>query len=194
MTTDSATREPDSTGGPVGRDAVVAAVLEHAADLFAERGPAATSIRDIADRAGVNHGLVFRHLGAKDQLVGAVLNHLAADTAVQIESGHRFSPGDPMLRRHWTVLARAILDGYPVGELQQQFPAVERIVEVARTKQPDDRSAALAAANIAALALGWQLFEPFLRGATGLQDVSESEIRSGIDAAAALILGAPPTS
>lgn len=52
-------------------------MLEAAADLFAERGPAATSIRDIAARSKVNHGLVFRHFGAKEQLVGAVLDYLA---------------------------------------------------------------------------------------------------------------------
>jgi hypothetical protein len=36
------------------------------ADLFAERGPAATSIRDIAARSRVNHGLIHRHVGGKD--------------------------------------------------------------------------------------------------------------------------------
>ncbi|WP_436974050.1 TetR family transcriptional regulator [Nocardia asteroides] len=31
-----------------------AAVIRHAADLFAERGPTATSVRDIADRAAAD--------------------------------------------------------------------------------------------------------------------------------------------
>ena len=61
---------------PTGREEVAAAILEAATDLFAERGPAATSIRDIAARSKVNHGLVFRHFGTKDQLVGAVLDNL----------------------------------------------------------------------------------------------------------------------
>ncbi|MUM35063.1 TetR family transcriptional regulator, partial [Mycolicibacterium sp. CBMA 361] len=60
MTTDA----PGASDGsaPVGRDEVVAAILEAAAELFAARGPAATSIRDIAAKSNVNHGLVFRHL------------------------------------------------------------------------------------------------------------------------------------
>ncbi|MFE3194274.1 TetR/AcrR family transcriptional regulator [Nocardia sp. NPDC059240] len=191
MTTDSATdTSPDPDEGPIGRDAVVAAVLEHAADLFAERGPAATSIRDIAKRAGVNHGLVFRHLGAKEQLVAAVLNHLADQTALRVAAGP-VSAGDPTMRRQWTVLARAILDGYPVGELQQHFPTVDRVVEQARKHHPDERSADLAAANALALVLGWQLFEPFLRFATGLQDVPEPELRSAIETAAASVMGLP---
>ena len=61
---------------PTGREEVAAAILEAATDLFAERGPAATSIRDIAARSKVNHGLVFRHFGTKEQLVGAVAHAL----------------------------------------------------------------------------------------------------------------------
>ena len=38
---------------PTGREEVVAAILDAATDLFAERGPAATSIRDIAARSKV---------------------------------------------------------------------------------------------------------------------------------------------
>jgi hypothetical protein len=53
----------------------------NAADLFAERGPAATSIRDIAARSRVNHGLIHRHFGGKDALVGAVLDHLGQHLA-----------------------------------------------------------------------------------------------------------------
>lgn len=73
MTTRPAT---DRRKMPTGREEVAAAILQAATDLFAERGPAATSIRDIAARSKVNHGLVFRHFGTKDQLVGAVLDHL----------------------------------------------------------------------------------------------------------------------
>ncbi|EUA92019.1 bacterial regulatory s, tetR family protein [Mycobacterium ulcerans str. Harvey] len=63
-------------------------MLEAAADLFAERGPAATSIRDIAARSKVNHGLVFRHFGAKEQLVGAVLDYLGTHLTELLRAGH----------------------------------------------------------------------------------------------------------
>src|SRR5262249_27423330 len=66
MTTPRARADAPRAGVPVGRAEVVAAVLESAADLFAERGPAATSIRDIAARSRVNHGLIHRHFGSKD--------------------------------------------------------------------------------------------------------------------------------
>jgi hypothetical protein len=45
-----------------------AAILEAAREAFAERGYAKTTIREIARRAGVTHGLVIRHFGCKEQL------------------------------------------------------------------------------------------------------------------------------
>ncbi|WP_227981766.1 helix-turn-helix domain-containing protein [Nocardia spumae] len=174
---------------PVGRDAVVAAVMEAATDLFAERGPAATSIRDIAERAGVNHGLVFRHFGAKDRLVSAVLEFLG-DRSGALAAAGELDAGDPRLRRHLTVLARCILDGYPVGELQERFPVMALLIERIRPDAGSDRAAGLAAAHLAAFTMGWQLLEPFLRSAAGLQDLTEAELRAAIDAQAARILGA----
>ena len=47
-------------------------ILEAAADAFAELGPEAT-IDEIARRAGVGHGTVFRHFPTKDGLRAAVL-------------------------------------------------------------------------------------------------------------------------
>ncbi|MEV0297263.1 helix-turn-helix domain-containing protein [Nocardia sp. NPDC050710] len=193
MTTEGARTSPDDSN-PLGRDAVVSAVLTHAADLFAERGPAATSIRDIAERAGVNHGLVFRHLGAKDKLVTAVLDHLSAETAEFADTG-TLSPDDPRLRRHWVVLARCILDGYPVGQMQSRFPVITALIDQARSHRADDRDAALSAANAAAFVLGWQLFEPFLRNAAGLDNIPNAELRQAISAEAVRILcGSPQPS
>ncbi|MDR7170359.1 AcrR family transcriptional regulator [Nocardia kruczakiae] len=189
----STPRRHDSGTGPVGRDAVVAAVTEAAADLFAERGPAATSIRDIADRAGVNHGLVFRHLGAKDKLVGAVLSYLGEQSGVLAAAG-QLTATDPRLRRHLTVLARCILDGYQVGELQEQFPVMAMLIENLRPQMDSDRAAGLAVAHLAAFAMGWQLLEPFLRSAAGLRELTDAELRASIEAQAARILRPDPTS
>jgi AcrR family transcriptional regulator len=174
----------------VGRDAVVAAVLEAGAELFAERGPAATSVRDIAARAGVNHGLVYRHFGAKEQLVAAVLEYLSDEVTAATEAETADDAVDEAVERHWRVIARAILDGYPVGRLQRRFPYVSRLVGHARRYHPEDVTARLAAGNAVALELGWRLFEPFVRSAAGLRDLSSTELREAISAAAASLLEA----
>ncbi len=50
-----------------------AAILEAARRLFAEGDFSAVSIRDIAEAAGVSHGLVQHHFGTREQLVAAVI-------------------------------------------------------------------------------------------------------------------------
>jgi AcrR family transcriptional regulator len=46
-----------------------AEILEAARQALAENGYARTTIRDVARRAGVTHGLVMRHFGSKEQLM-----------------------------------------------------------------------------------------------------------------------------
>jgi AcrR family transcriptional regulator len=49
-------------------DAKRAAILEAARAAFAERGFGGATLRDIAQRAGVTHGLVIRHFESKESL------------------------------------------------------------------------------------------------------------------------------
>jgi AcrR family transcriptional regulator len=66
---------------PLGREAVMAAVLDAANELFAARGPASVSVRDIAAAARVNHALVHRHFGPKHKVLQAVLERSARGMA-----------------------------------------------------------------------------------------------------------------
>ena len=161
----------------MGREQVTAAILAAAADLFAERGPASTSIRDIAARSGVNHGLVFRHFGTKQQLVGAVLDHLGQNLTTLVESGASAEDIEAALDRHLRVVARALLDGFPAAQLQTRFPTAELLLDQVRPRHSSEFSARMAVANAAALQLGWRLFEPFLRAATGIEELPESQLR-----------------
>ena len=82
--------------------------------------------------------------------------------------------------RHMRVMARALLDGYPVGQLQSHFPNVALLVDQVVPRFGDEQEGRLAAANAVALQLGWRLFEPFLRSATGLDDVSKDVVRDAV--------------
>lgn len=164
-----------------GRALTATKVLTHAADLFAERGPAATSLRDVAARSGVNQGLIFRHVGNKDQLVGAVLDFLAQELESAREAGVDAAVVENMIERQWKVLARSVLDGYDPGELQGRFPSVSTLVDRFRDCHDSEADARLAVAHTVALGLGWRLFGPFLRAAAGLEDVSEAELKRAVD-------------
>ena len=50
-------------------------ILEIATEMFAEKGFAGTTTREIAARAQVNEALIFRHFPSKDDLYWAVLEH-----------------------------------------------------------------------------------------------------------------------
>lgn len=185
MTTTSATGRAKA---PTGRAEVAAAILEAATDLFAERGPAATSIRDIAARSNVNHGLVFRHFGTKEQLVGAVLDHLGANLSTLLSTDAPAAVLESSLDRQMRVMARTVLDGYPAGQLQKRFPNIATLLDGVRPLYDDDIEARLAVANALALQFGWRLFAPILRSATGIEELTDAEIRRAAGAEVQRIL------
>jgi TetR/AcrR family transcriptional regulator, repressor for neighboring sulfatase len=185
MTTGSATARRKI---PTGREEVAAAILDAATDLFAERGPAATSIRDIAARSKVNHGLVFRHFGTKEQLVGAVLDHLGANLTELLRTQAPADVVERALDRQMRVMARTVLDGYPAGQLQKRFPNVADLLDKVRPRHNDETSARMAVANALALQFGWRLFAPILRSATGLDELTDADLRQAVlDEAARIV-------
>lgn len=63
--------EADMAQPPMWRrdpEAKKVAILRAARRLFTERGYADATVRDIADRAGVNQSLIFRYFGSKEEL------------------------------------------------------------------------------------------------------------------------------
>jgi len=147
---------------------VVNALLDAATTRFAAHGPSAVSVRDVADAAGVNHGLVHRHFGSKRALLGAVLDRLAARVAAATAAGE--SPDEADLDAYWRVLARAILDGEDVSDLQHGYPTVTALLTAAAQDGLDPSAARVATARAVALGLGARLFAPFIRSAVGLED------------------------
>jgi TetR/AcrR family transcriptional regulator, repressor for neighboring sulfatase len=168
------------TARPLGKDEVVAAVLAAASELFAEKGPAATSIREVAARAGVNHGLLHRHFGSKRQLLAATLQYLADSGAKLRESGATAEQLEAAQELQARVMVRSTLDGFPIEELQKRFPGMERFLEQVSSGHTDERKARLLAAHAMALQFGWGLMAPTLRVAFGLQDLSDAEIRDAV--------------
>lgn len=72
----SATESPAATPGTRKRrtpEDARSSILAAAAKLFAERGPDAVGIKDIAAAVGVSHSLVIHYFGSFDALVRAVL-------------------------------------------------------------------------------------------------------------------------
>lgn len=162
---------------PSGREEVVAAILGSARTLFAERGPAAVSLREIARDAGVNFGLVYQYVGTKDQLIAEVVRRSAAEAAAQLSELHDFDEALRVLISMGTgtvgrILAWAVLEGRDTTTLYGDSPALAVLAERASQdagQEVSDEDARLLAATAMVLAAGWRLFGSAALAAAGLE-------------------------
>ncbi|HEY0531749.1 MAG TPA: TetR family transcriptional regulator [Actinoplanes sp.] len=95
-----------------------ARIRDAAIDLFAEKGIAAATIRDIAQAAGVSSGLLRHHFGSKEGLRDAcdeyALNQLTA-LGIQFTENHLPSRVSPEIMRLQQYLIRSVMDGSPTA-------------------------------------------------------------------------------
>jgi len=184
---------------PRGREAVMAAVLDAATTLFAARGPASVSVRDIAAAAGVNHALVHRHFGSKQEVLRAVLERAAYEMSAVAAEITDSQTGMAQLfaasaerAPYWRALARTILDGENPRNLQRDFPTIRRMIELLQTEQRQSRKsseqhrprspfdARVVVGTTSALLLGWLVFEPYLLTAIGLDQDDREKVREQV--------------
>lgn len=66
-----------AAGQAVGREAVEQRLIDATSALLAETGPTRVTVRDIADRAGVNKGQIHHYFGGKQGLIEATVRQLA---------------------------------------------------------------------------------------------------------------------
>jgi AcrR family transcriptional regulator len=165
---------------PRGREEVVEALLQSARRLIAERGPG-VSLREIAEDAGVNFGLLYHYFGAKAQLVDVVYAAAATASAERLSDAEHLEDaverlmvsGDGTTAR---LLAWAVLEGRGADPVFRDSPALELLATLARkdaaaagTRLHDDEAQVFAAFTMA-LALGWRLFGETALLAAGLED------------------------
>lgn len=175
------------------------AVLDAATALFAARGPASVSVRDIAAAARINHALVHRHFGSKQDMLRAVLERASQEmAAISMEETNsrkriaRLFAATAEHEMYWRMLARAILDGENPQVLQREFPTFQRLIELLRGEQQRARrptarqpsspllDVRIVVGALGALTLGWLLFEPYLLVATGLTRQDPEEVRQQV--------------
>jgi len=97
-------------------DATRLGLLSAARELFGESGYAATSMEEVAARAGVTKGAVYHHFGGKSNLFQAVYEQVMSEVSDQVVS--KFNEPD-----HWVALT----SGCQLMIDAQLDPAVRRI-------------------------------------------------------------------
>jgi AcrR family transcriptional regulator len=170
--------QPDQR--PRGRPEVVEAVLDAAGTLIAEQGPG-VALRDVADRAGVNFGLIYQYLGTKEQLVREVYVRAAQNAAARLSEAEHLDEalallmtfGDGTTAR---VLGWGALEGTQPADALRDSPALAVLAALMVSDARDagveltGEDAQVFAALAMVIALGWRLFGSTALAAAGLED------------------------
>jgi AcrR family transcriptional regulator len=159
-----------------------------AGELLGEVGPRSMSVRNVAERAGVNHGLVHHYFGGKDGLLQAAMTRLVQEHAVFAkEASHGDPIPAPLLLNHDPKYLRAVVRAVLDDEMQLATTEISEGVSVpqgamahaTKTKnidEPDVQMKAMVAVAMA-MEMGWAALEPFLFAVTEVADAEQEDVR-----------------
>ncbi|VTU22844.1 putative DNA-binding transcriptional regulator [Variovorax sp. PBS-H4] len=172
------------SASPVGREQVVAAVLDAASKLFAELPVEQVTTRALAEKAQVNLGLIHRHCGSKEDVLHAVMERYATTfrrdvlSAPDLASAFRLVLEDPTQAAFVRTLAFVTLSGTSLEKVISQAGALRETLRMAEQEDggPIDESKIFMAWSVV---LGWLLFKPFLLKASGMA-LSDEKISATI--------------
>jgi AcrR family transcriptional regulator len=211
---DGASAAPDSARGAAG-DAeraaptdAAAALVAAAGELFRERSPAAVPLREIAQRAGVNYGLIHHYFRTKAAILAEVFAESSRAGAERLADAADVGDGIQALTLHGErngyvqMLAWVMLEGATPPGFFRPSPALAKLSELIEAERARPTSSAsptldvddrvIAAAAVAAL-MGWAFFHPFLRAAAGIEDRDVDDLTDDVSALVLqMVRGAAP--
>ena len=182
---------------PTGKDEVVEALLDAAARLLANSPPDDVSLRGIAREAGVNHGLVHRHFGTRDDLVDRLLERMAHNWTAELEaSGDPVGAIDAIFGSDaeaevsagiWLrLLAWSLLSDPPSTSVERhrRYATLDKLPPLLGDESDDGNEAAFTTAAALSLAFGWRFFHPYIRAALKIDDsdfaISQNAMRERV--------------
>lgn len=176
------------TDAPKGRAAVEEALITAAAAVIAEGGATRATVREIAARAGVNHGQVHHYFGSKEGLLREAMRGLARDHYVNATARGGGGPFPPPLtvaedRRYWQAVIRLVLDGeleLARVELDDDVSvprrALRALADLEGKARPDTDLKSRVAASVA-LQLAWAALEDFVCAVCEVDDDERDAVR-----------------
>ena len=182
----------DNHNSPRGREAIIEAILQATEKLLAKHSPTEISLRQIAKSANINHSLIHRYFGTKENVILAVHERIIDKLGAQfsaidsldgnVERLFEINEKNPSRR---ILLARAMLDGADPHLIRHHFPIMHQFIELLKKKkleaaEPTAYDAETVAAFLAGAVMGWFLYEPFLLASTGLEQRDKNKVHSQI--------------
>lgn len=156
------------------------------AELLGEIGPRTLSVRAIAERAGVNHGLVHHYFGGKDALLRIAMERLVHEHFDYAMSQSKQQPlpaplgliGDPTYLK---AVVRAVLDNemsLASTEITEGVSVPQNVLNHVAAAQGHAEPSLELKANVGlgmALEMGWAALEPFIFAVVGAEKDSEQQ-------------------
>jgi AcrR family transcriptional regulator len=75
-------------------------ILQAAANVFARKGLSDATIADIAAKAGISHGLLYRHFASKEEVFAAIIEQSLYEAVNLAQAAQEYS-GTPWERIRW---------------------------------------------------------------------------------------------
>ena len=124
-----ATPSDVEAAAPTGRDDLIDRFLDAAAELLTSNPPSAITGRRLAAAAGVNYGLLHRHIGSKNQALA-----LAMDRIIDSFLADAFDPDTNLPRpnplqsneTYWRASTYVMLDEATFRDVHTQSPVITR--------------------------------------------------------------------
>src|ERR1700722_654769 len=92
----SSGRTRESSRAGLRRRLVEREILERAAELFAQRGFAGTTVQDIADALGMSRPALYYYVKSKEVILEQLVENLSINDAAVLEGIRRRRTGDPV--------------------------------------------------------------------------------------------------
>ena len=175
------------------RERVENDLIEAAAELLGEFGPRALTVRMVAERAGVNHGLIHHYFGGKQPLLAAAMRRLVSEHQQLVAERTGDSPipaplalgDDP---RYLRAVLRCVLDG-EMGLARTEVDAGVSVprraldhIAARRGQQPPDLATKTEVGIEMALEMGWVALEPFIFAVLDVAPHEQEELRERVRA------------
>jgi AcrR family transcriptional regulator len=175
-----------------GKEQTIDALIEAAIDLTSKKGPSGFSVREVAALAAVNHGLVHRHFGGKNQLIRQALNHVAQKLAAPLNDDQ---PQDQLASslfnalsqepRYLQCLAWAMLSEDSSDLVQDVFPTHDAVMNSLTNLSGGEDKSKLMLAFMTSVTVGWHMFKPLILQASQVKNsdtpVVEAQISHLLD-------------
>ena len=167
-------------------------ILDSAQELFAKHGPAAVTVRQVAEKAGVTHALVHKYFGSKNDLIKAVVDRVDVQRAATAmassslrDAYQELFPRVMLQRDHSMMLVRSAMEGTEYVSLAERIRTTSAMVALARrtassgaqpSPPPRDIDPRVLVSAISAMILGWASVEDWVWPTAGIDPAEKDDV------------------